>query len=203
MQPTDVVGAFDDPEYFFEPWWPGTRTLAYVENGHSRLQVEQLSDAAAAFPELAEIGEGLFADGVVLDGTILVLDDAGRPDQSLLRARLAGEGLPGRPAFVAADLLWLDGRSWMRRAFRARRLALEQLVTEADRVIVGRGYERDGTLVGEALASMGIDAVSARRLDARHRSGPAGEAWLRVSLELLPVPERPSLALILRLPLDT
>jgi hypothetical protein len=49
---------------------------------------------------------------------------------------------------------------------------------------------------------MGIDAVSARRLDARHRAGPAGDAWLRVSLEPLPVRERPSLALILRLPLE-
>ena len=31
---------------------------------------------------------------------------------------------------------------------------------------------------------------------------PAGDAWLRVSLEPLPVRERPSLALILRLPLE-
>lgn len=202
MQPTDVAGAFDDPAYFFEPWWPGTRTLAFIEGGRSRLQVEQLSDAAAAFPELAAVGEGLYADGVILDGTILVLDDDGRPDAGLLRARLAGESLAGRPAFVAADLLWLDGRPWTRRPYRTRRLALEELVTEADRVIVGRGYEKDGTLVAEALVSMGINAVSARRLDARHRSGAAGDAWLRVSLEPAPVPSRPSLALILRLPLE-
>lgn len=202
MQPAEVAGAFDDPAYFFEPWWPGTRTFAFIDGGRSRLQVEQLSDAATAFPELAGLPQGLYADGVVLDGTILVLDDEGRPDAGLLRARLAGEGLAGRPAFVAADLLWLDGRPWTRRPYRARRLALEELVTEADRVIVGRGYERDGTLVAEALASMGIDAVSARRLDARHRAGPAGDAWLRVSLEPLPVRERPSLALILRLPLE-
>ena len=37
---------------------------------------------------------------------VLVLDDAGRPDPELLRARLAGGGRPGRPAYVAGDLLW-------------------------------------------------------------------------------------------------
>ena len=60
----------------------------------------------------------------------------------------------------------------------------------------------EGTLLAEALGRFGLDAISARRLDARYRSGPAGEAWLRLPLAPEPVTERPRLALIQRLPLD-
>ena len=201
MQATVVDAAFDDPAYLFEPWWPGARAIAFCERGTLRLQVAGMADALAAFPELIPMPEQLSEDGVVLDGTLLVLDDAGRPDPDLLRARLAGHGQPGRPAYVAGDMLWSGGQPVVARSFGVRRRWLEAILTPGDRVTVGRAYVGDGTLVAEALASLGIDGLSARLLSARHRAGPAGDAWLRASL-VAPEPRpRPPLALILRLPL--
>jgi bifunctional non-homologous end joining protein LigD len=201
MQATVVDAAFDDPDYLFEPWWPGARAIAFVERRGLRLQIAGMADALAAFPELAGMPEQLSEDGVVLDGTLLVLDDAGRPDPELLRERLRGQGRPGRPAYVAGDLLWTGGQPVVARSFAVRRRWLEAILTPGDRVTVGRAYVGDGTLVAEALASLGIDGLSARRLGARHRAGPAGDAWLRASL-VAPEPRaRPTLALILRLPL--
>jgi bifunctional non-homologous end joining protein LigD len=166
------------------------------------MQVDGLSDAMAAFPEMAELPEQLAEDGVVLDGTLLVLDDDGRPEASLLRARLDGPDRPGRPAYVATDLLWAGGEAVMRRSFRVRRRWLEAVMAPGDRAVPGRGYPGEGTLVAEALASLGIDGLSARSLAARHRSGPAGEAWLRAPLVPAQPRPRPTLALILRLPLE-
>jgi bifunctional non-homologous end joining protein LigD len=201
MQATQIDAPFDDPDYFFEPWWPGVRALALVERGRLRLQAEGLADATATFPELAELPAQLAEDGVVLDGTLLVLDDAGRPDAGLLRARLDGSDRPGRPAYVASDLLWAGGQSVARRSFRVRRRWLEALLATGDRVTAGHGYIADGTLVAEALASLGIDGLSARQLSARYRGGPAGAAWLRASIIAAEPRARPTLALILRLPL--
>lgn len=201
MVPTPVDEPFDDRDYLFEPWWPGVRAIVFVERGALRLQVDGLADAAAAFPEIAELTAQLGEDGVVLDGTLLVLDDDGRPDPALLRARLDGRGLPGRAAYVASDLLWTGGQPVTRRSFRIRRRWLEAVLEAGDRATVGRGYEADGTLVAEALASLGIDGLSARHLDARYRSGPAGGAWLRAPVVPAEPRPRPTLALILRLPL--
>ena len=202
MQATQVDAPFDDGGYFFEPWWPGIRALALAERGRLRLQADGLADATATFPEIAELLSQLGEDGVVLDGTLLVLDDDGRPDPALLRARLGGDASAGRPAYVASDLLWAGGEPVMRRSFRVRRRWLEALLSAGDRVLAGHGYVGDGTLVAEALASLGIDALSARQLSARYRPGPAGAAWLRAPI-IPPEPRaRPTLALILRLPLS-
>jgi bifunctional non-homologous end joining protein LigD len=202
MHPSDASAPFDDPEYLFEPWWPGARAMALVERGRVRIQVGGLADADAAFPEMAELPAQLSEDGVVLDGTLLILDDEGRPDPELLRARLAGD-LPraGRAAYVAADLLWAGGEPVTRRTFAVRREWLHAILAPGDRITVGRGYPRDGTLVAEALARLGIDGLSARRLSARYRAGSAGEAWLRCPVQPAEPRSRPTLALILKLPL--
>jgi bifunctional non-homologous end joining protein LigD len=203
MQPTEADAPFDDPDYFFEPWWPGVRATALAERGRVRLQVAGLADTDAAFPELGDLPGQLAEDGVAIDGTLLVLDAEGRPDPDLLRARLSGAGpKAGRAAYVAADLLWAGGEPVVKRTFRVRRDWLAAILAPGDRITVGHGYVGDGTLVAEALARLGIDGLSGRRLSARHRAGAAGDAWLRMPVVPAEPRARPTLALLLRLPLD-
>lgn len=204
MQPGAGLAPFDDPAYLFEPWWPGIRAQAWIEHGTLvRLRAEGLADALTAFGELAdELPERLMEDGVLLDGWLLALDEGGWLDTDLLRARLGGNRHAGRPGFVACDLLWTGGDDWQRRPFAARRRRLETVLRDGDRCVVSLGLRGEGTLLAEALGRFGLDAISARRLDARYRAGNAGEAWLRVPLAPEPITERPRLALIQRLPLD-
>lgn len=202
MQPTDGPAPFDDPGYLFEPWWPGVRAQAWVEGGTLiRLRAEGLADALGAFAELAdELPQRLMEDAVVLDGWLLTLDDGGWLDTGLLHRRLAGGGRAGRPAYVATDLLWSGGRSWLRRPFGARRKHLEAVLLDGDRCVVSHAVRGEGTLLAEALGRFGLVSISARRLDARHRSGIAGDAWLRLPITPAAVPQRPRLSLIQRLP---
>jgi bifunctional non-homologous end joining protein LigD len=202
MEPSAGVEPFDDRAYLFEPWWPGVRALAWVEDGRlTRLQATGLTDALGTFAELAdELPERLMEDGVLLDGWLLALDDGGWLDTALLRARLSGDPDAGRPGFVASDLLWSGGASWTRRPFAARRERLEAVLRDGDRCVVSHALRGEGTLLAEALARFGLDALSARRLDARHRAGPAGDAWLRVPISPALQVERPRLSLIQRLP---
>ncbi len=202
MRPGEGSAPFDDPGFLFEPWWPGVRAQAWVENATLvRLRAEGLADALGAFGELAdELPERLVEDGVILDGWLLTLDEGGWLDSGLLRRRLAGDLRAGRPAYVATDLLWSAGRSWQRRPFAARRQHLESVLGEGDRCVVSHAVRGEGTLLAEALGRFGLASISARRLDARHRSGPAGDAWLRLPITPAPAPQRPRLSLIQRLP---
>ncbi len=207
MRPTDGEGPFDDPRYFFEPWWPGIRALVLVEDGAVRLRAEALTDPTSVFPELARVAGLVRADGVVLDATLMVLDARGRPSRTLLERRLTGSGGGtatsggGTAALVAADLLYLDGASLAGRPFGERRGELAALMAPSPWCLAGRGFVGDGTTVAEALGAMGFRALSARRLDAPLRTGASGDAWYRVPVVAAPRELPPLLAVFRRLPL--
>lgn len=225
MRPTEGGVPFDDPAYFFEPWWPGIRAFVLVEGGTVRLRAEALGDPTAAFPELAGVADLVRRDGVVLDTTLMVLDARGRPSRTLLERRLRGEtvrlggsagvrgggldptprgaggGVRGSAAIVASDLLYLDGETLAARPFGERRGELAALVRPSSWCLAGRGFVGDGTTVATALGALGFRALSARRLDARLRPGHARDAWYRVPVVAAPRELPPFLAVLRRLPL--
>lgn len=203
MLPVGGVAPFDDPAWFFEPWWPGASALAYVEDFQVRLQLEHLADPMAAFPELSSMGADFANDQLVVEGSLLVLDDEGRPDQDLLRQRLSEPGSRGgTPAFVASDLLYDLGEPLLGLPFEKRRQRLSAVLTDTDRVVVSRGFRGEGTTLAEAITSMGLTEISARLLSGRYRPGTRDESWLRVPVVEAPtMPTRPLLTLLQRLPL--
>ncbi|MDQ3492918.1 MAG: hypothetical protein M3452_06615 [Chloroflexota bacterium] len=204
MTATTGDAPFDDEDYFFEPWWPGTRTFAFAEDGRLRLQTDHLADPLSTFPELEVINTQLMADGVVLDGTLLVLDEEGRPDAELLRRRLADTtATGGEAAFVASDLLWAEGRSLLTQPFRERHARLADVLRDGRLCVATRGLRGEGVTLAEAVASMGLSAISARCLSGSYHPGAAGDDWLRLPVIETPAPvTRPLLVLLNRLPLD-
>ena len=205
MSPVTGAGPFDDDEWFFEPWWPGAQAIVYVESGRVRLQTDHMADPNPAFLELGTISSQFGADRLIVHGTLLVLDDDGRPDAELLRRRLAGDGEAvrlGFPALVVSDLLNVRGDSLLNAPFEDRRAQLTRVLRDGDACVVGRGLRTDGTTLAEAAAAMGMTHISARRLSARYRPGATDESWRRLPVaEAASTPARPFLALLQRLPL--
>ncbi|HEY5521457.1 MAG TPA: hypothetical protein VIK08_12440 [Candidatus Limnocylindrales bacterium] len=203
MLPVAGERPFDDPDWFFEPWWPGASILAYIEDGRVRLQTEHLADPLDTFPELASIVNQFVDDGLIVEGALLVLDDEGRPDAELLRQRLAGQaGLRGVAALVALDLLYASGQSQLDLPFAERRRRLGRVLTDGETCVISRGFRGEGRTLAEAVSSMGVAEISARLLAAHYRLGARDDAWLRIPVVEQPVaPTRPLLALLQRLPL--
>jgi bifunctional non-homologous end joining protein LigD len=203
---TDGGTPFDDDERYFEPWWPGAQAFLKRNGDHIEIRTEHLSDPLAEFPELRSSVAHLAADGVIIEGTLLALDDEGRPDMRLLRRRLTSSGGPtelAEGAFVALDLPYLEGRPLARQPFVERRRQLASVLPDSDHCVLGRGLVGEGRMLGRAVASLGLRAISARRLDGPWKSGPVGDAWLRLQVDDEPVlPTRPFLVLMERLPLD-
>jgi bifunctional non-homologous end joining protein LigD len=203
MLPIDGDRPFDDADWFFEPWWRGASTLAYVEDGRIRLQTEHLADPLEAFPELVSIAAQFRDDGLIVEGALLVLDDDGRPDADLLRGRLAGQPqLGGEPALVASDLLYASGQSQIDLPFEERRARLARVLVDGDHCVVSRGIRGEGTTLAEAVGPMGVTEISARLLAGTYRPGARDDSWLRIPIEPLPATTtRPLLAVLQRLPL--
>lgn len=203
MVAVSTDGPFDDPGWFYEPWWPGAAATIVVNRDEMRL-VGQLGDPLAAFPELSVVPGQLGARSAIVPGTLLVLDDDGRPDLPALQRRLVDPAdRSGTGAFIAADLLEHDGELLMDLPFASRRARLLETVVDSDRFLSSRGLHGEGLTLAHAAASMGVEAVSARRLDASWHPGPAPEAWRRFPVEGRPaVATRPLLVLLQRLPLD-
>jgi len=202
---TDGGVPFDDEARFFEPWWPGAHAFLKRAGDFVEMRTEHLSDPLAVFPELRDGLRLLPADGLIVEGTLLALDADGRPDAGLLRRRLTGATHAdafAEGAFVASDLPYLEGRSLARQPFVERRRQLVSVLPVADHCVLGPGLVGEGTTLGRAAASMGLHALSARRLAGRWRAGDVGDAWLRLRLTApQEVRTRPFLVLLEKLPL--
>jgi bifunctional non-homologous end joining protein LigD len=202
---SDGGSPFDDDGRFFEPWWPGAQAFLKRSGDFVEMRTEHLSDPLAVFPELRVGLEHLAADGVIVQGTLLALDEEGRPDAGLLRRRLTGATHAdpyAEGAFVASDLPYLDGHAQTRKPFVERRRQLSAVFSQTEHCVVGPGLVGEGLTLGRAVASMGLRALSARRLDGRWRAGETSDAWLRLRLTEAPAtPTRPFLVLLEKLPL--
>jgi ATP-dependent DNA ligase len=204
--PHDGGSPFDDPERFFEPWWPGSQAYLRRVGDRLDLRVEHLADPLASFPGLREGLARLRTESAIVAGTLMALDDDGRPDERLLRRwlqRPEGPAPAAEAAFVATDLPWAEGRSLARLPFRDRRARLSEAVPDSEHVVVSRGLIGEGVTLGLAVASIGLGAVSARRLDGRWRSGSMGDDWLRLRVEPeQSTPSGPFLVLLDTLPFE-
>ena len=140
-----------------------------------------------------------------MEGTLLALDHDGRPDAALLRRCLSGQRSAheaAEGAFVAADLPWLEGRSLARVPFAERRRELAQVLSDSSHGVVGRGVVGEGRMLARAVASLGLPAISARRLDGEWPGRRPGDDRLRLTDQGQHIgPTRPFLVLIERLPL--
>ena len=121
-------------DYVYEVKLDGFRCLAFVDGEEIYLQSRNGKELGRYFPELA-LPKTLPPGRYVLDGEIVVRDEAGREDFDALGQRIHPaasriERLAGEtPAvYVAFDLLARDDESLLDAPFAERRAALERLL---------------------------------------------------------------------------
>ena len=172
-------------------------------------------DLTAALPELAGMAVRVAARSAILDGELVVVDASGRADATALEARLAGED--GRPAaFLAFDLLHLDGRSLISQPLIKRREALRRVLRPGDEVVAVPAIATEGRALYDAAVAQGIAGILARQRMSPYLPGMRSRLWryvaatpgsavdddATVELSAPTAAAAPVLALISRLPLD-
>jgi bifunctional non-homologous end joining protein LigD len=183
MQAVSAEAPFSSPEYLFEVKWDGLRCLLFVDgDGQVHLQDRGLKDITADLPELHRIGRQV-ASGAVLDGELVATDDQGRPDIHALRRRLEGgadlaDTVP--LAYLAFDLLHLNGRPQARQPLHRRRTRLQRAVTSGGHLFVPYHIEGEGVELYEACLERGLEGVMAKHRDSTYVPGQRSPFWLKV-----------------------
>jgi bifunctional non-homologous end joining protein LigD len=213
--------AFDSDQHLFEPWWGGTRALVAIGpadragSGQVRIVDADGIDRTSALPELAGTAVRVAARSAILDGELVVVDADGRADTPALARRL--DGKPGRPvAFLAFDLLHLDGLSLLGQPLVKRREALRRILRPGDEVVAVPAIATEGRALFDAIVAQGLAGMMARQRQGPYLPGIRSRLWRYIpavagsvpAADLADAPEEPVsatapvLALLNRLPLD-
>jgi bifunctional non-homologous end joining protein LigD len=173
----------------YEFKWDGVRVIAQIQGGKVRLWARSGAEVTLAYPELAPLGAA--APDTLLDGEVVVLNEAGVPSFTALAERMHVRE-PGRAARLAAslpitymifDLLRLDGLDMTGLPYSQRRAALESLDLAGARWLVPPSY-LDGADTAAAAEENSLEGVVAKRVDSLYRPGIRTPDWVKVKLEL-------------------
>jgi bifunctional non-homologous end joining protein LigD len=182
MLPRPLPEAFDSPDHLFEPSWGGLRTLAFIGpaevagGGDVRLVDVDGRVVGESLVELAGLAVRVDARSAVLDGELVVVDAEGRADPRELERRIAGRS--GRPvAYLAFDLLHLDGRSLVGVPLFRRRDMLRRVLRPGDEVVAVPAIADEGRALFDAVAGQGLAGVMARQRTSPYLPGTRSRLW--------------------------
>ena len=198
MRPTVANAEILSVEWLFEPLWPGERLMARVDRGDVTLTDE---DGQPAAPEVSEacpvLANAVLADGAVVDGIWSAQPFIG--DGSMARNwadTLAAEGLAEeipdpleserRRAFVAVDLVELDGQPLGDVPFQERRRLLESVIDEGVQVRLSPVVKHPlgSWLIG--WRANGFTHYIAKHMNSHYLPGERNDDWLKLSLRADP-----------------
>jgi bifunctional non-homologous end joining protein LigD len=177
-----------DDQWGYEFKWDGVRAVAYVDGGRLRLVSRNDRDVTVSYPELRAMGEALGARPAVVDGEIVAFDDDNRPSFGALqermhvvdasRARRLSQSTP--VAFLAFDVLHLDGRPTISLPYEQRRDLLESLSLAGDHWQTPPWFRGGGAQVLDAAARTGLEGVVAKRIGSLYHPGRRSGEWIKV-----------------------
>jgi bifunctional non-homologous end joining protein LigD len=178
---------FDSDAHLFEPMWGGARALALigpaqVAGSGTVVLVAEDGTSGPAPIELSGLGARVQARSAVLDGEIVVVDEAGKLDREELAERLQGK--PGRPlSYLAFDLLHIDGRSLLNLTLDRRRLVLRQVLRPGDEVLAVPAMTGEGRALFEAVTAQGLFGIRARQRSSPYLPGIRSRMWRSVAVD--------------------
>jgi bifunctional non-homologous end joining protein LigD len=180
-QPFSKVG------WVFELKLDGYRVRAAREDGEAKLVSRKGHDMTAAFPEIARAVAALPYEGLILDGELVVLDDAGRPSFSRLQNRAKLSRLPEikraaveTPAtFYVFDLLAFEGYDARPLPLVKRKALLAKLLPRAGALRYSDHFETKGEDLYEHVVQLGLEGIMAKKADSPYSGGRSAN-WLKI-----------------------
>ena len=178
---------FSREGWIFELKYDGYRLLAERAAREAYLRSRAGHDLTATFPEIARAVRGLPYEGVVLDGEVVVNDEAGRPSFSRLQRRgrilnkddalRASIELPA--VFHAFDLLAIEGYDLRGLPLLERKELLREVLPSVGPIRYVDHIPEQGELMYEHVERMRLEGIVAKKADGAYRGGRS-KSWVKV-----------------------
>jgi len=165
-----------DPDWLYEMEFAGARCRA-----HKRGQTIVLPEFPSPPPAVVEGMRALRCHEALLDGVLVAVDAAGRPNRDALTQALAGGDGRG-VAFYAFDLLQWEDYDLRALPLLDRKQALRTLLPGNGAVLFVDHVAGDGASLLAALTAAGLPAAIGKRATSSYTSGPSAD-WVRVPNE--------------------
>src|SRR5215469_1330397 len=164
---------FDHPDYIFELKHDGFRTIAYLQNGESKLVSRNQRNLG--FEALKRSLAKLPVENASLDGEVICLDAQGVSQFNQLLSR------KGEPVFYAFDLLWLDGKDLRQIPLVERKKRLARLVRAANcsRLLYSQQIEQHGKAFFAEICARDLEGIVAKRKLGIYKDDAPG--WLKLT----------------------
>ena len=187
MLATSREAPFDKEGWIFELKYDGYRLIASRETDQPVLWSRNGNDLTETFPDIARALQGLPYDGTVLDGEVVVHDEAGLPSFSRLqrRGRLqrrsdilqATLDLPA--VFYAFDLLAFGGLDLRDLPLVSRKELLRAVLPSVGPVRYSDHIPVRGEAMYKQVTDMRLEGIVAKKADSPYRSGRS-KNWYKI-----------------------
>jgi bifunctional non-homologous end joining protein LigD len=160
-------------EWIHEIKFDGYRIEARLDRSKVELLTRKQLDWTRRFDRIARALAALPAQTALLDGELVVEDEKGISNFSMLQSDLK-EGRDDRFVYWVFDLLYLDGRDLRDEPLIARKASLRRLLKGEHRngpIRYADHFEEDGSVIFEHACKMGLEGIVSKRRDAPYRSG--------------------------------
>jgi bifunctional non-homologous end joining protein LigD len=174
-QPMLVAKPRAGPEWIHEVKHDGYRLLARKEAGRVTLWSRYGTGFTDNMPRIAEAVRALPVADAFLDGEAVVFRPDGHSDFAALRTKRSA----AEAAFVAFDLLQIDGEDRRKLALEVRRAELASLVAGIDAITYSEAIEAEGAIVFAKACELGLEGIVSKRLGGAYWSGRCRN-WLKV-----------------------
>ena len=176
---------FNDSDWIYELKLDGCRCIAYLEKDKTILRNKRNMELLPRFPELKDIYSSV-TDRCILDGELVVMIN-GVPEFYELQKRtlmtnpvkisFASERLPA--SFVAYDCLQVNDRVLLDTPLMERKVILQELVRENERIAISRYIEEKGTELYALTVQKELEGVVAKRKNSFYFQGKRTKDWIK------------------------
>jgi ATP-dependent DNA ligase len=174
--PTLVEKPPEGEGWIHEVKFDGYRSQIIKDDDGMRIFTRCGLDWTSEYRDLAKAAGELDVEDAVIDGEVIVTNEAGLSDFRALRKAITSRQQD--LYFVAFDLLHLNGHDLRDMPLEDRREILQAMIPAGGRIQFSQALPGDAASIFRLVDQAGLEGMVSKRKDSKYRSGPSTN-WLK------------------------